>query len=220
MAKIDLSLESSINSILASGMFTGYKVPKEEIDALVQRIHKNFYSPHGEAVASEARYLWKTMHDRDVTHRLFTIAYDIEFDWRNVNKSKTFIRIATSQYAFEHVTLQQLVTCPPSVLAAIQTVFKTMHRSDFEKTRYWDTIRTATLQHFGGECQATIGPVPCGCQTDLYVVPRTDTILQGSEHLDYKDTLTVLCERHKIIYFNKNQVEPWGEVGQSGESYE
>ena len=220
MAKIDLSLESSINSILAKGFISGYKVTKEEIDVLVQRIYKNFYSPYGEAVANETRYLWKTLHDRDVIHRLFTIAYAIESEWRDINRTKTFIRIATSQYAFEHVTLQQLLTCPPSVLAAIQTVFKTMHRVDFERTRYWDTVRTATLQHFGVECQATIGPVPCGCQTDLYVIPRTDTIVQGTEHLHYKDTLTVLCERHKLLYFNKNNVEPWETVGDGGESYE
>ena len=81
-----------------------------------------------------------------------------------------------------------------------------MHRSDFESTRYWDTVKTATLQHFGFECQATVGKIPCGCQNDLYVVPRTEIIVQGTEHESYKEDLTVLCERHKLIYFNKNQV--------------
>lgn len=207
MAKIELSLESNINSILAKGFWSGYKIPQTEMDALILRIYNNFYSPHGEAVAREARYLWKTLHNREVTHRLFTIAYDIESEWRLQNKAKTFINIATSTQAFEHVTLQQLLACPPSIIASIQEVFKTMHRADFERTRYWDTVRTAAIQHFGGECQATIGPVPCGHQIELYVVPRTDSIIQGTEHLDYKDTLTVLCERHKLLYVGRNGIE-------------
>ncbi len=221
MAKIELSLESHINLIIAKGLIGGYKVPREDIDALVQRIHKNFYSPHGEAVAAEARFLWKTIHNRDITHRLFTVAYNIEHDWREKNGLRTFVNIVTSTQAYEAVPFQKICSCPKPTMIEIREIFKTMHRTDYEKTRYWDTIKTVTLQHFGFECQATIGTIPCGCQNDLYVIPRTDVIEPGTEHDNYKHTLTVLCERHKLLYFDKNNIEPLlgGVVGQSGATY-
>lgn len=209
MAKIELSIESNINSLIARGMFTGYKIRKEDIDALVFRIYKNFYSPHGEAVAAEARYMWKTFHDRDATHRLFTVAHTIEQEWRAKNRLRTFVCITTSQHAYEHIPLQSLLDCPIPTLHEIQNIFKTMHRTDFESTRYWHTVKSATLQHLGHECQATVGNIPCGIQVDLHVVPRTDDIVQGTEHMTYKDTLTVLCERHKLLYVGRN-------VAQSG----
>lgn len=207
MAKIELSLESNINSILAKGFLSGYKIPQPEMDALVLRIYNNFYSPHGEAVAREARYLWKTLHDREIVHRLFTVAYQIESEWREKNKTQTFIKIVTSTTAYEHVPLNQILNAPPHLIHSIKSIFSTMHRSEFEKTRYWDTVKTATLQHFGFECQATVGTIPCGCQSGLYVVPRTEIIVQGTEHESYKEDLTVLCERHKLLYVGRNGIE-------------
>lgn len=220
MSKIELSLESNIKLINASGM-TGWKVNSKELEPLIIRISKNFYAPHAESLALECVRLWKATQDRDFVCSFLLIAYEVEKEWREKNKMRTLVKTIQSTYAFEQVPFNIITGLPDAVIEELHYKFKNMPYDEFLKTRYWNSVRLATLNHFGFTCQATVNGIPCGRQTDLQVHHRHYKNARGYEHENYKTDLVVCCAQHhyKIHLDETTKGNEFAreEVGQSGE---
>lgn len=218
MSNIELSLKSNIALINAHNL-AGYKVNSKELEPMISRICRNFYSAYGEPLAIEAERLWLKTQDRDFVMSLLDIAYDIEMDWRDHHPLRSFVKTVTNPQSYEPIPFSQLLSMTVPIEREVQQGLAILSYKDFLKTPYWKSVRKATIQFYGGECQMMLNrdgydrPIQCGKQTELQVHHKTYDHARGLEHRHYKHDLTVLCEHcHLRSHLDEPDHDVWKKI--------
>ncbi len=193
MAKIELSLKSNIESIVASGLF-GYKLKESELTPLVYRISKNFYNTYTDQLAHTALGIWGEHHDRKHVHKILTIAYDIESDWRDRNQTRYKLLCTCNPYSYDTISYNDLLLLNPQLELELRNKLSCLSDEDFRTTPYYKVIKTKMLQHCGGQCMMRINGVQCGATQNLELFYVNLEHARGLEHRNWREDCTIVCE--------------------------
>lgn len=192
-SKIELSLESNINSIIASGL-TGYKLAEKELDPIIIRIAKNFQYHYCKELADTAVSLWNASQDRKHVHSILSTTYEIEMDWRSKNAIRSMLKTLTNPHSYEPIPFSYLLSLNVPSEIELKSSFQSMSDPDFRSTPYFRSVASTTIQFYGGECQTRINDIQCGRTRELSVYYLSKRYERGLEHRHYATDLTVICK--------------------------
>lgn len=193
MAKIELSLESNINLITASGLF-GYKLKEAELTPLVSRICKNFYNHYSEDLAHTVLGIWHEHLDRKNVHAVLVIAHAIEIEWRQKNPLRFTVLSMCNPHSFDPVSYNQLLALNPASEIEIRNKLSCLSEADFEATPYYKCIRSTLSSYCGGKCMMRISGIPCESTQDLTILYLSREHARGLEHRHHKEDITIVCQ--------------------------
>lgn len=199
MAKIELSLKSNIDLITASGLF-GHKLKESELTPLVYRISKNFYNTYSDQLAHTALGIWNEHHDRKHVHKILTIAYDIESEWRDKNPSRFRVLCMCNPHSYETVPFSELLSLSTAQEFEIRNKLSCLSEEDFEKTPYFRVFRSNLISHAGGICLMKINGISCGSSEELTILYLNRENARGMEHRHGKEDCTVVCKNCHTRY--------------------